>query len=68
LALGEEKMVGLEDPKWDSRLLGRLVHNVIHKDWDLVFLLAGWGLMALPNLVDEIGLPMVVPMIVRDFW
>jgi hypothetical protein len=31
-------MVDLEDPKWDSGLLGRVVHNVIQKDWDLKFL------------------------------
>jgi hypothetical protein len=29
LALREKKMIDLEDPKWDSRLLGKIVHNVV---------------------------------------
>jgi hypothetical protein len=47
LALVEEKMIDLEEPKWDSRLSGKVVQNVVQKDWNLGFLLMGYGLMAL---------------------
>jgi hypothetical protein len=41
LALGEEKMIDLEDPKWDSGLLVKVFQNVFQKDWDFGFLLTG---------------------------
>jgi hypothetical protein len=67
LSLGEDKIVDLEDPKWDLGPLGKVVHNVIQKDLYLVFLLVGWGMMALPDMVDETYLLGVVPRIVRGF-
>jgi hypothetical protein len=60
-------MVSLEDPKWDFGHLGRFVHIVIQKDWDLRFLLVGWGLMILPDVAKEKFLSGMVPRFVMGF-
>jgi hypothetical protein len=67
LALGEDESVDLKDPKWDLGPLRNIFQNVIQKDWVLVFLLLGWGLMDLLDVVDGTGLLGVVPMIVGGF-
>jgi hypothetical protein len=60
-------MVVLEDPKWDLGPLGRVVLNIIQKDWDLRFLLTDWGLMILPYVVYEKILLGVVPRTIVGF-
>jgi len=68
LALGEEKEIYIEDPKWDSRLSGKVFHNVFQKDCYLGFLLAFWGFMALLDVVGGTNLLSVVPKIVGGLW
>jgi hypothetical protein len=67
LALGEDNIVDLEDPKLDLGPLGKVFQNVIQKDWDSIFLLVGLDLMELPDMVDEMYLLGMVPRIVGGF-
>jgi hypothetical protein len=48
--------------------LGRVVQNVIQKDWDLIFLIASFGLMILLDELDEKFLPGMVPRFVTGSW
>jgi len=60
-------MTELEDPKWDSKIPRKVVHNVVHKDWDFRFLLVGWGWMDLHDVGDGTCILGVVFRIVWGF-
>jgi hypothetical protein len=53
LTLGEDKIVVLEDPRFDLGHPDKVFQNIIQKEHDLVLLLVGYGMMALLDNIDE---------------
>ena len=67
MAFREDNIVVLKDPKWDLGSLGKVLQNVIQKDWYLLFLCVGWGMMILLDKVDEMYLLRVIPRTMEGF-
>ena len=52
MTLGEDKIVVLEDPRFDLGHPDKVFQNIIQKEHDLVLLLVGYGMISLIGKVD----------------
>jgi len=49
---GEDKVVVLEDPRWDLGHLDKVVQKIVWKKQDLILLLMGYGMISPKGRVD----------------